>query len=508
MHTGDDRNRMAEIEVLRQAAGRRILCLGDVMLDRFVTGRATRISPEGPHPVFEPEAERDVPGGAANVACNIASLGVHCTLVGVAGQDDGFDALSRALATVPGLTPVLLADADRPTTVKTRYRVDGQTLLRVDRESTENLSSSLEDQLIASVRDELGRCDAFVISDYAKGLVTDRLLREVITAAREAGTPVVADPKSADFTRYSGASLLTPNLSEIRRASARPLASEVEIAEAAEQLRRDAKVDALLVTRGAEGMTLVGSGDMDAIHIPASPIRTLFDVVGAGDTVAAVMAVGLAAGADLECTARLANRAAGLVVAKRETAVVTAAELAGELDGAGGLGSLRCTEERDRVLPRSAAGELAAAWKAEGRRVGFTNGVFDILHPGHLAVLEFAKAACDVLIVGVNSDSSARRLEKGTDRPVNPENDRAALLAGLAAVDLVVVFDEETPEALISELRPDVLVKGGDYTVDEVAGADVVLAAGGQVLLAPLLADKSSTAIIEKIRRAKMKAGT
>lgn len=508
MHTEDDRNRMAEIEVLRQAAGRRILCLGDVMLDRFIMGRATRISPEGPHPVFEPEAERDVPGGAANVACNIAALGVHCALVGVSGQDAAFDDLSRALAAIPGLAPILVADPERQTTVKTRYRVDGQTLLRVDRESTQPLSSSLEERLIASVREELGKCDALVISDYAKGLITDRLLREAIAAARRAGLPIVVDPKAADLTRYSGASLLTPNLAETRRATALPLASEVEIAEAGEQLRQDAKVDALLVTRAAEGLTLVAGGDIGAVHIPASPIRTLFDVVGAGDTVAAVMAIGLAGGADLECTARLANRAAGLVVAKRETAVVTAAELAGELDGAGGPSSLRSTKKRRRVVSRSAAGDLAASWKAQGKRLGFTNGVFDILHPGHLAVLEFAKAACDVLIVGVNSDSSARRLEKGEDRPVNPENDRATLLAGLEAVDLVVVFDEDTPEALISELCPDVLVKGADYAPDKVAGADVVLAAGGQVLLAPLLADKSSTAIFEKIRQAKVKAGT
>jgi len=508
MHGEVDRSRMAEIEVLRQAAGRRVLCIGDVMLDRFVMGRTTRISPEGPHPVFEPEAERNIPGGAANVACNIAALGVHCTLVGVAGEDAEFEELSRALAEIPGLVPVLFADAERETTVKTRYRVDGQTLLRVDRESAQPLSSSLEEKLIASVLKELGKSDALVISDYAKGLITDRVLSEVMAAARQAGIPVVVDPKAADFSRYKGASLLTPNLAETRRATALPLASDIEIADAGEQLRRDAMVDALLITRGAEGLTLVAGGNTNPVHIPASPVRTLFDVIGAGDTVAAVMAIGLAAGTELECAARLANHAAGLVVAKRETAVVTTVELAEELSLAGGTTSMPSTEEKRRVVSRSVAGELAASWKGQGKRVGFTNGVFDILHPGHLAVLEFAKAACNVLIVGVNSDRSARRLEKGSDRPVVPENDRAALLAGLGAVDLVVIFDEETPEALVSELRPDVLVKGADYSADKVAGANVVLAAGGQVLLAPLLADRSSTAIVEKIRQARMKAAT
>jgi len=489
---------MLDFEQLSPAIPRQsVLCIGDLMLDEFVYGEVSRISPEAPAPVIAAQRSEIDVGGAGNVARNIASLGARCVFVGLIGDDEAGRTLQATLAKDALITPVLICDPSRPTTRKVRFVSEhfSTHMLRADWEVAAPASAAVEQQLIDAVLQQLPAADIVLLSDYAKGVLTARLIRETIDAANKFGKRVIVDPKSPNFTLYRGATLLTPNRKEFCEATRSRADTEAEIAAAAREAIAVADCEALLVTQSERGMTLVPRFG-EAIHVPAHPVKVR-DVSGAGDTVVAVLAVMLAAGANWDIALRAANAAAAVAVSKKGTASVTLAEL------------------RRRILPHAflaaeekivaAGGDLSAQlaeWRAEGFRIGFTNGCFDILHPGHVKVLTAARGACDRLIVGLNSDASVRRL-KGETRPVQNERARAEVLAALEAVDLVAIFDEDTPLKLITQIKPSVLVKGGDYTREQVVGHEVVAANGGEVLLIDILPGHSTTSLVARAQNGK-----
>ena len=469
-------------------AGKTVLVLGDVMLDRFIYGAVDRISPEAPVPVIAVERETAMLGGAGNVARNVAALGGKAVLIGLIGADDAGRALTAMLGDEAGVEAHLVTDAGRRTTEKVRYISGSHQMLRVDREDRGPAEPTA---LLAAFSQRLAAADVVVLSDYAKGVLTDAVTRAAIDAARAAGKPVIVDPKSRNLARYDGATLVKPNRKEAAEATGVTDDSDEASEEAGAAILAMAPgLDAALITRGGAGMTL-SMRDQPPVHLPATAVE-VFDVSGAGDTVAATLALAVAAGASLADASRLANLAAGLVVAKLGTDVVTAAELTALARSEAGAPA----EVKIADLPHAL--EIVAGWRARGQTVGFTNGCFDLLHPGHVSLLDQSRAACDRLIVGLNTDASVSKL-KGPTRPVQKEHARAVVLASLSSVDLVVLFDEDTPLNLIQAFRPDVLVKGADYTVETVVGSDVVLGYGGRVLLADLKQGQSTTALIGRM---------
>ena len=460
---------------------RRILVIGDVMLDRFIDGSVSRISPEAPVPVLEKSRETQMPGGAANVAGNLASLGCNVRLVSVTGDD----AQGRSVAALLGANMAIdfhqVIDRNRPTTTKTRFRADGQQVLRFDEETTNAVDAVTGKQLLDTFVAALDEADLVILSDYAKGAVPPSLIAEVISHARNAGKTVVVDPKLADFGAYAGASLLTPNLAELRRTGIVAGDTLEQIAAGASRLAAAHDMEAILVTLSARGMLLAGA-DGSWHHAPAQA-REVFDVSGAGDTVIAMMAAALAGGIDRAAAMSLANIAASVVVAKSGTAIATPGEI---IDQAGAA-----TPPLD--WPHWAA--TCQTWRETGQSIGFANGCFDLLHPGHMFLLQEAAAQCDRLIVGLNSDASVRRL-KGDGRPAQPAERRAAAMIQLPFIDGVAIFDEDTPLELVTALQPDFIFKGGDYLPEDVVGADIVKARGGEVRIVPTLGSHSSTSLI------------
>ncbi len=467
----------------------RVVVLGDVMLDRYVAGEVRRISPEAPIPVLRRSDSYAVLGGAANVARNVASLGGRAVLVGAVGEDAAAADIERLAAASDGVETALVRLAGWPTTVKTRFVSHGQQLLRLDEER--ELPAACAGALIASFRTALDGAAVVVLSDYAKGVLSDPVLEQAIRLARARGVPVIADPKRATFSAYRGVTILTPNQAEAARATGIEGADDHSVAEAGRIALDQAGAEAALVTRSDRGLTLVRLREAP-LHLPTRA-QAVADVSGAGDTLVAAFSLALAAGAALPDAAVLANAAAGIVVGKPGTATVTAAELAAAL-----------RHEQIQSLDGKIAGwaearARVAGWRQAGLRVGFTNGCFDLIHPGHVRLLAAARAGCDRLVVALNSDASVRRL-KGPGRPVQTEAARALVMAGMASADLVVLFDQDTPEALISQLLPDVLFKGADYTMEQVVGADIVRAHGGTVRLIPLQAGHSTSAIVGRMR--------
>lgn len=474
------------IEALSGAA---VLCIGDVMLDRYVYGSVDRVSPEAPIPVLRIQRESAMIGGAGNVAANVVALGAQCCFVSAIG-DDSAGATVRELATKHiGGAGGILTEPRRRTTVKTRF-IAGQQLLRADLETVAPVAPAWSGALLDEVRAAAGKAGAVILSDYGKGVLTDDVLARSIAIARDAGLPIVVDPKGSDYSIYRGASVVTPNRKELAQATGMATEDDDQVVAAARRLIENCGIGAVVATRSERGMTVVtAEGGVD--HLPALA-REVFDVSGAGDTVVAVLATALAVGASLTEAAQIANLAAGIVVGKVGTAVVRTSELLAELH------EREWREGEAKTVPIETAQERVARWHRQGKRVGFTNGCFDLLHPGHLSLLNQSKAACDRLIVGLNSDESVKRL-KGPTRPVQSESARAAVLAALSAVDLVVIFGEDTPESLIKALRPDVLVKGADYTIDKVVGADFVQSYGGTIVLAELVAGQSTTNTIKRL---------
>ena len=479
----------SHIDALAQA---RVLCIGDLMLDRFVYGAVDRVSPEAPIPVLRIERETAMLGGAGNVAANVLALGSACRFVSVVGDDGAGAEVRHLVEREIGSAAGIAVEAGRQTTLKTRFIGGRQQLLRADAETVAPITPGSADAVLAAARDALGAVGAVILSDYGKGLLTDALVADLIAAARAAGLPVVVDPKGTDYRRYRGASIVTPNRKELMQATGLPADDDAQVEAACRHLIDTCGIDAVIATRSERGMSVV-TRDGAAVHLPAEA-REVFDVSGAGDTVVATLTAALSAGVALDDAARLANLAAGIVVGKVGTAVVRAPEL---------LAALHAQEWRHgeaKVATRDEAADCVARWRHLGKRVGFTNGCFDLLHPGHIALLRQARAACDVLVVGLNSDASVKRL-KGESRPVQNETARATVLASLSSVDLVVIFGEDTPEQLIRALRPDVLVKGADYTVATVVGADFVMSYGGKVVLADLVAGQSTTSTIQRMAR-------
>lgn len=471
-----------------------VLCVGDLMLDDFVYGEVSRISPEAPAPVLTVNRSEIVIGGAGNVARNVAALGARCHFVGVIGRDEAAQTVIAALGREPLIEAHLVADANRPTTRKVRFVSEhfSTHLLRADWEVALPLAADTEQQVIDKALAVMPRADIVILSDYAKGVLTGRVIRDIIEAAKAAGKPVVVDPKSSDFSIYRGTTLLTPNRKELAEATRRHATTEAEIETAAFEAMVMADCDAVLVTRSENGMSLVCRDEM-VLHVPAYAVKVR-DVSGAGDTVAAAFAVALAAGAERDLALRAANAAAAVVVGKRGTATLALAELRGQM-----LPHAALAEEEKIVADPGELDERVRRWRRQGLRIGFTNGCFDLLHPGHVHVLTRARAACDRLIVGLNSDASVRRL-KGAGRPIQDEHARAQVLAALEAVDLVTLFDEDTPLELITRLRPHVLVKGGDYARGDIVGGDVVEADGGEVIIVETLAGHGTTALIARSR--------
>jgi D-beta-D-heptose 7-phosphate kinase / D-beta-D-heptose 1-phosphate adenosyltransferase len=489
-------------EALKLVSKQTILCVGDLMLDDFVYGDVTRISPEAPTPVLTVRHSVLEIGGAGNVARNIAALGAHCIFVSLIGNDDAGHTLTNALAKLDGsIVPDLVIDNTRQTTRKVRFVSEHHAahLIRADWETAEPAGAESQSAVIAYAEAALPQVGAVVLSDYAKGVLTPRVIRAIIDAARRLGKPVIVDPKGHDYSLYRGATLITPNVKELAAAVHRPVATEAEIADAAAELARIVESEAVLVTRSEDGMTLHVEGS-SPVHVPAYPVK-LGDVSGAGDTVAAVMAVLLAMKAPFESAMRAANAAAAVVIGKRGTATVSLAELRHRILPAASL-----APEDKIVFDWSVLDQRLADWRRHGLRIGFTNGCFDILHRGHIRLLAEARAACDRLVIGLNSDASTRRL-KGNGRPINPAEGRAEVLAALEAVDLVVVFEEDTPLELIKRVRPAVLVKGADYRREDVVGREAVEATGGDVILVDLVPGHSTTAIVERARPAKETTG-
>jgi D-beta-D-heptose 7-phosphate kinase/D-beta-D-heptose 1-phosphate adenosyltransferase len=459
----------------------RVVVAGDVMLDRYLFGSTGRISPEAPVPVVHVHETDNRPGGAANVAVNLASLGVSTNVVGVVGNDAAADSL-EAIMSEHGIACNFARAGDRPTITKTRVQSRGQQLIRLDEE---NVADMPGDAMVSTLRSVLEGAGAVVLSDYGKGALAD--VSVMIALCREAGVPVLVDPKGTDFHKYRGASLLTPNQSEFEAVAGR-CASDQELVDRARTMMDDLDLDALLVTRSEKGMLLVEAGARPLFL--STQAREVYDVTGAGDTVIATLAGALASGQDLASSAALANIAAGLVVRKIGVATVTPGEISAALHqrGQGGRGLV----ELDALLA------LVEESRSRNERIVMTNGCFDVLHAGHVSYLEEAKSLGDRLIVAVNDDASVKRL-KGDSRPINALEDRLLVLAGLAAVDWVVPFAEDTPARLIQAILPDVLVKGGDYKPDEIVGGKEVLQNGGEVRVLAFRDGHSSSRIIDRL---------
>ena len=461
-----------------------VLVLGDIMLDRYWYGGTSRISPEAPVPVVRVEQIQDRPGGAGNVALNIAALGAAGTLRGYTGNDEMADSLQEMLEGAGVHCDFLRVD-ESPTITKLRVVSRQQQLIRLDFEQPDKLAAGTE--LADAIEEALTNCGALVLSDYAKGALQEP--QPLIVAANKAGVPVLVDPKGTAFERYRGATLLTPNLHEFE-AVVGPCNSEQALVEKGEKLMAELQLGALLITRGEGGMTLLRPG-AEEMHLPARA-REVFDVTGAGDTVIAVLAASVAAGSALPEAVGLANVAASIVVGKLGTASVSAPELRRAVQQEQG-------SERGVVTQEQLEIALADA-RSHGERVVFTNGCFDIIHAGHVAYLEQARQLGDRLIVAVNSDDSVRRL-KGKGRPINPVERRMAVLAGLEAVDWVLSFADDTPRPLLRALQPEVLAKGGDYDKEGVVGWEIVEAYGGNVKVLSFVENVSTTAIVTKIQQ-------
>lgn len=494
-----------------------VLVVGDIMLDRFVYGDVHRISPESPVPVLAVRHELAMLGGAGNVLANLAGLGVTGRVVSVIGDDSNAEQVRTMVRERGGDPKDLIRVAHRPTTVKTRFLAAHQQLLRTDEENATAFDAQTEDEIIARAESVLPQASVVILSDYGKGVLSPRVIAATIKAAAKAGVPVLVDPKKADYAVYRGAAVVTPNRKELHEATGLPTGSDDEIVAAATALVNHAGIDAVVATRSQDGMSVIArkekGRDFEApLHL-RTEAREVFDVSGAGDTVIATVAAGLAAGAPLRVAAAIANVAAGLVVAKVGTAPVRRAELLTALDRrdldmatlvtSGGVAD---HVREAPVVSWDEGQEMVARWKARGLRVGFTNGCFDIIHAGHVFYLNRARDRCDRLVVGLNVDESISRL-KGPERPVNDEVARAAVLAGLGAVDMIVMFgkgvdEEDKAVKIIERLKPDIYFKGGDYTEKDLPEAPVVRGYGGDVAIMPLRAGHSTSATIKKMKGA------
>lgn len=466
------------------------LVIGDLMLDRYLIGQVQRISPEAPVPVVLIKEQLERAGGAANVAANLASLGIKTQIAGCVGQDNEANALIQLIASAGINTQSVYRSPHRPTVTKTRVLGGHQQMLRLDQEITSPFLTEESSALQALALQALDAKPSMVIlSDYAKGVLTDAVCQSVITAANAHNIPVLVDPKGKDYSKYHGATALTPNKREAADACGVDIQDTATLLEASNKLRSSLALDFLAVTRGEEGITVID--DHGSAHYPATA-KQVFDVSGAGDTVIATVAAGMMHGLNYHQAFQLANIAAGIVVGKVGTVPVDKEELMHT------LASQTTQHQADKICQLPELARRAQFWKQSGERIVFTNGCFDLLHAGHVTYLEAAKQLGDKLILGLNTDRSVSAL-KGPTRPVIHEQDRARVLAALEAVDAVILFDEDTPLTLINAIRPDILVKGSDYTEDQVVGGTEVKSWGGKVALVDVVPGRSTSNIIQKL---------
>ncbi len=470
----------------------KIAVVGDLILDHYVFGGVSRISPEAPIPVLHVSREEDRLGGAANVAANILSLGGRATLVGAIGRDDPGARFRRLCKEATGLRLDAAVTAGRPTVLKTRMVSQNQQMLRVDRESVGALERAELDEVKQRATDALGGARAVVISDYGKGVITNASAQAIIKAARKSGVPVVVDPKGRDYSRYRGATAVTPNRSEAEAATGIDCSTMEGVEAAGRRLVADLALKAAVITLSAQGVAVIPARGAMA-HFPAQA-RSVYDVTGAGDTFIATFALCLAGETDFQTAARVANYAAALKVARFGAVAVTREELRRSV-----ISVDEGFHHAGKVVTHDELVDTLAAHRKRGEKIVFTNGCFDLLHQGHVTYLNFCRGQGDVVVVGLNADASVRRL-KGPTRPVNEAESRARVLAALSDVDYVTVFTEDTPEKLIRKVAPDVLVKGEDWSGKKVAGADAVEKRGGKVVFAPFVQGKSTTSLIERIK--------
>ncbi len=471
-----------------------ILVVGDVMLDRYNWGEVRRISPEAPVPVVRVLEKSMVLGGAGNVAANLAGLGCSVDVIGLCGDDQAGELLNN-LFSEKNIKAFLIEDKLRTTTTKTRIMAKGQQLFRLDEEVPGPVTSDIAGKVITAIEKRIPSCQAVILSDYGKGLLQSKdLCNNIIDLCRKQDLPIIVDPKGADWDRYQKATAVTPNTAELTLVTKLTLERDEKVlASAARDVRQRFNLDWLLVTRGPKGMYLTGPDNLE-LQIPAMA-REVFDVSGAGDTVIATLSAGLATGLPFPDAADLANTAASIVVGKLGTQPVTKAELESVI---------RMNDARNQTpghvypIPLDTARIQVKSWRASGNRIVFTNGCFDLLHPGHINLLHQARALGDRLVIGLNTDASVKRL-KGEKRPILSETDRASMLNALECVDLVVLFDEDTPIELIKTLKPEILVKGADYKPEEVVGREEVESFGGKVCLVELLEGYSTTGIANKV---------
>lgn len=482
-------NRQQLERSLTAIAKTNVLVVGDMILDKYIWGKAGRISPEAPVPVVEIVDEEYRLGGAANVVSNLCALGCQVSVAAVSGVDEDGERLRSLLQDRGVAIDGILQSQQRSTTRKTRVLASHQQMLRIDQDVTSEISADEQTKLIDYIQMKLPYVEAVLLSDYQKGVLTPGLLKQIITACRDRQIPVVVDPKCTDFSRYSGATVLTPNRREAELSSGIVIHGEENLCRAGSQLLREHQLEALLLTRSEEGMSLF-TVDGGVEHLPTEA-REVFDVSGAGDTVVALIGAALAAGLSMGDAAGLANFAAGIVVGKLGTSTVSASEILFDYDR-------RNRHAGDKLLSRRELESVLASQRASGKTIVFTNGCFDLLHAGHVKYLQQARSLGDLLVLGLNSDASIRRL-KGEKRPLLDEAERAQILAALDCIDYLTIFDEDTPLELLQVLRPQVLVKGGDYQAIEVVGKDLVESYGGRLELIQFVDGKSTTNIIEKV---------
>lgn len=474
---------------LGKVADIRAVVIGDLMLDEYLWGATGRISPEAPVPVVNVAREDMRLGGAGNVVNNLRVLGAHVALGSVLGDDQDGEVIRERLQRAQVDVDAVIHDESRITSRKTRIISGNQQMLRIDRESTCTIEADVEERLLDRLKSKIAIADVIYFSDYGKGVLSETLMQAVIALAGEKNIPVVVDPKGSDYARYRGATLLTPNRKEASVATGINITDESSLCEAGKRILDVARLQALVLTRSEQGMSIFQPGT-EPVHLPTRG-REVYDVSGAGDTVLTVVGLGLAAGFTLEQAAFMANIAAGVVVGKVGTSTASPAEL---VEAAGFLAS----GSRAKICDPHALQIVLRRLRQMGRKIVFTNGCFDILHAGHVSYLQRARELGDVLVVGLNSDSSVRRL-KGETRPLVPEADRAVILAALSCVDHVVIFPQDTPLELISLLKPDILVKGNDYAAEDVVGGELVRQWGGRVELMPFVSGRSTTALVSKI---------
>lgn len=468
--------------------GRRVLVVGDLMLDRYLWGAVERISPEAPVPVVRLDHKTHVAGGAANVALNLRGLGCTVSLAGVVGWDEDGRQLLELLQNSSIDTAAILAALDRPTICKTRILGGRQQMLRVDVEKAGELSSDLQRAILERIEAQVSGCSTIILSDYGKGLLSDSVCQAIIRRGRELSIPTLVDPKGLHYEKYAGCDVISPNRLELAAATSTNYGDLELLLQKGEGLRVRLGIEHLVVTLGELGITLLESSSVQ--RFPALA-REVFDVSGAGDTVIATTGAAIAAGLPLHEAIRLANVAAGIVVGRLGTVPISKDELLARLASDGE------TSQAEKICSRESVMKRVAQWRVSGQKIVFTNGCFDLLHVGHLALLEQAKREGDCLVVALNTDRSVRSL-KGVGRPIISEDARARIVAALPSVDAVVLFDEETPLDLIRAIQPNVLVKGGDYSEEEVVGANDMRTWGGKVSLIPPVEGSSTTEILKR----------